>query len=172
MNRFLVAFAGAALAVSAPASAALLNFTLTGDYQASWQMDSNPVPDDYFEDGLFVVWDVEGDFPGSLIDVVDLYFYADDIGGGLGIDDYYGETTLLITDGSQLYTGTEETPTIRTGTFALTEFQGPGRYTLTITGPSAGPVPEPATWALMLVGFGAVGYSLRRSKPLRIAQSV
>jgi hypothetical protein len=26
------------------------------------------------------------------------------------------------------------------------------------------PVPEPATWALMLVGFGAVGYSMRHSK--------
>jgi hypothetical protein len=25
-----------------------------------------------------------------------------------------------------------------------------------------GPVPEPATWALMLAGFGAVGYSMRR----------
>jgi hypothetical protein len=27
-----------------------------------------------------------------------------------------------------------------------------------------GAVPEPATWAMMLLGFGAVGYSMRRSK--------
>jgi hypothetical protein len=26
------------------------------------------------------------------------------------------------------------------------------------------PVPEPATWAMMLIGFGAVGYSLRRRR--------
>lgn len=29
---------------------------------------------------------------------------------------------------------------------------------------SAGPVPEPATWALMLIGFGMVGYGLRHSR--------
>jgi hypothetical protein len=26
------------------------------------------------------------------------------------------------------------------------------------------PVPEPTTWAMMLIGFGAVGYSMRRRK--------
>lgn len=26
------------------------------------------------------------------------------------------------------------------------------------------PVPEPATWAMMLFGFGAVGYSMRRRR--------
>ena len=29
---------------------------------------------------------------------------------------------------------------------------------------AVGAVPEPATWAMMLLGFGAVGYSMRRSK--------
>lgn len=33
-------------------------------------------------------------------------------------------------------------------------------------------VPEPATWAMMLVGFGAVGYSLRRRKAYRLLQAV
>jgi hypothetical protein len=28
------------------------------------------------------------------------------------------------------------------------------------------PVPEPATWAMMMLGFGAVGYSIRRRKPV------
>ena len=31
-----------------------------------------------------------------------------------------------------------------------------------ITGPLSGGVPEPATWALMLFGIGAVGYGMRR----------
>ncbi len=38
--------------------------------------------------------------------------------------------------------------------------------------PSNTAVPEPATWAMMLVGFGAVGYSLRRRSGYRVAQAV
>jgi len=29
------------------------------------------------------------------------------------------------------------------------------------------PVPEPATWAMMILGFGIAGYGLRRRKALR-----
>jgi len=31
-------------------------------------------------------------------------------------------------------------------------------------------VPEPATWAMMLIGFGAVGYSMRRRRKVAIPQ--
>ena len=31
-------------------------------------------------------------------------------------------------------------------------------------------VPEPSTWAMMLLGFGAVGYSMRRSRQVTIRQ--
>ncbi len=49
----------------------------------------------------------------------------------------------------------------------------PGVFTFTAQGNQitsfsasalAAPVPEPGTWALMLLGFGAVGYSLRRRR--------
>ena len=33
-------------------------------------------------------------------------------------------------------------------------------------------VPEPGTWAMMLLGFGAVGYSMRRRSSYRLAQAV
>ena len=56
-----------------------------------------------------------------------------------------------------------------------------GQYTLTIMG-NTGPdgvmgghidiqaIPEPATWAMMLLGFGAAGFMLRRRRSPAIAQ--
>lgn len=36
--------------------------------------------------------------------------------------------------------------------------------TITDTPPSVGAVPEPATWAMMLLGFGLIGATLRRGR--------
>jgi len=33
-----------------------------------------------------------------------------------------------------------------------------------------GAVPEPATWAMMLLGFGAVGFAMRRRQRPALAQ--
>lgn len=142
------------------ANATVYQFELTGDYTASWELDSAADPD-LSETGVgFLLWDVEGAFPGSLFDVVDLTFYSADIGGGMEILDFYGDSLLLITDGPQLYTGTESTPFFTLGTFSLTEFMGSGAYTLTVTQADAAAVPEPATGALLLGGLGLI-YLLR-----------
>ena len=59
-----------------------------------------------------------------------------------------------------------------------------GQYTLTINGNNRGngalegsitieqAVPEPATWAMMLFGFGAVGFAMRRRKQQKTTQRV
>ena len=164
MKNFSI-FAAAAAAAMVPATsadAATYVFTITGDYDASFELDSSPTPDDA-EDGVyFTIWDVDG-FPDALLGLADVTFYNADFDGGLQIDDFYGSTTLLITDGAQLYTGPESAPTFLTGTFGLTEFGGTGTYTLTIAD-AAGVVPEPATWAMMIGGIGAAGGVLRRRK--------
>lgn len=49
-----------------------------------------------------------------------------------------------------------------TNTITLSNGQGSSNAQIFATGVS--PVPEPATWAMMLFGFGAMGASLRRSR--------
>jgi hypothetical protein len=44
--------------------------------------------------------------------------------------------------------------------------------TFALFSPSSSPVPEPAAWAMMLVGFGAVGYSMRRRGAPRKARAI
>ena len=69
-----------------------------------------------------------------------------------------------LADGNQTSTSTNGRLTFLAGTSAITGL------TLTSSGNSLeadtfgviGAVPEPSTWAMMLIGFGAVGFSMRR----------
>ena len=67
--------------------------------------------------------------------------------------------------------------------YSLNALLGSGTYTLTIQGTrgttgsfggnvafTAAAVPEPATWAMMLFGFGAVGFAMRRRRQPTLAQ--
>jgi hypothetical protein len=154
----LAAAAAIGLATCAPASADPFQFVITGDYSASFVLDSNPTPDAAFSGSYFTLWDVPG-FPDAVLGVADVSFFNAVNGGGLGIEDFYGFNLLFLSDGPQLYSGTEANPIFKTGTFALTEYQGSGNYSLTI---SALGVPEPASWGLMIAGFGLAGAALRR----------
>ncbi|MBB3219715.1 PEPxxWA-CTERM sorting domain-containing protein [Pseudoduganella umbonata] len=158
LNRFLSSTVVAAtLLWTGAANAELYTFTLSGDYSASWQLDSEAIPDDFLEEVGIAYFDVVGTYTNAVSDVADLTFYNALEGGGLSIDDYAGSQVLLVTDGDQLYGGTEESPFFTAGTYALTEYEGTGTYTLTISA-----VPEPATYGMVLVGMGMVGAALRR----------
>ena len=156
MTKFLAVAAAALLstAIAAPANAAILTFTLSGDYSAVFQIDSSPVVDlDHFDH--FHIY--EAAFPGAS-GLADLAFYDSSALGGLGVQDIDTGVVLVDAGGPQLFTGTTANPTFRTGTFALSGFGGES-YTLTIAG-----VPEPASWAMMIGGIGAAGGALRRRK--------
>ena len=150
------------------ANAALYQFQLTGDYTASWQLESTMESDAGITGQYFTLFDVVGNFPGSLLDVADLDFYSAAAGGGLGILDFYGNNVLLLSDGGQLYTGSESNPTFLLGSFALTDYFGSGAtYILNVTDLDAVPeppvdVPEPASVALLMGGLGLMAASRKR----------
>ena len=53
--------------------------------------------------------------------------------------------------------------------------QGAGLLTGLVTAsssPVAAAVPEPATWAMMLIGFGAVGFGMRRRTRAQLRAAV
>jgi len=146
------------------ANAVVLQFTVTGDYTATWQVNANPNPDIASPGEGFILWDVEG-FDDAIFGIADLTFYNAAIGGGLEIYDFWNDVYLLSAEGPQLYGGSEENPTFLLGTFALTEFEGTGAYTLTIAevgAPAA--VPEPATGALLIGGLALMAARRRFSK--------
>ncbi|MFS0738107.1 PEPxxWA-CTERM sorting domain-containing protein [Sphingomonas sp. 1P06PA] len=155
----LAGLLAATATVSTAADAALLQFDITGDYTASFQIDSDPVPNEWIGGTGFVIWDVPVSSAAS--GAFDIGFFDGSLGGGLSIIDYVDFSTFFVADGPQLYTGPVNAPTFRTGTFSLSEYEGPGSYTLTISEIGTA-VPEPASWALMIGGFGLIGSAMRR----------
>jgi hypothetical protein len=141
--------------------AQLYNFTMTGGYTASWQLDASVEPDDVGDGFYFAYWDVPG-FPAASTGVADVFFYHADAEGGLEFFDFNATTTLLTVAGPQLYTGIESAPSFRTGTFSLSNFQNTVSYTLVIAA-----VPEPATATSMLGGLGVLGAAAARRRKVR-----
>ena len=110
----------------------------------------------------------------------------------------FTDTQLIITDNSvsggasSTYTFTSLTPGAFAGlTLVGSNFAGGFTYGLigdtitvnfdgfesggqfqTVFSVAAGSVPEPATWAMMLLGFGAVGGTLRRSHRNRAVEAI
>ena len=153
----------ASIACPAAASAADFKFAVTGDYAANWILSDAAELLSASDQG-FDVADVAGTFPGSTDGRAYLTFFSADNAGGLTIFDNDSPEILAILEGAQLYTGTyggpDWIPVFKTGTFAMTGYEGKGAYTLTIS-QVASAIPEPSTWALAVLGMGLVGASLR-----------
>ena len=148
----LAAVATAALSTAADAQ---VRFTISGGFDASFELPTSPTPD-FADDGyLFAITGVRG-FGTSATGVADLSFFNGGATGGLLISDPATLNFLFDANGVQLYTGSENAPIFRTGTFRLTGLSTPGDFVVTIAS-----VPEPASWAMMIGGFALAGGAMR-----------
>jgi hypothetical protein len=157
----------AGLTAAAPASAELLQFTLTGPYEAVWFIDSNPTPNSVGSDS-FVLQDVVGNYSqipgntGTVYSLADFEFYNADFDGGFYASNFYDGNDLLTADGAQLFSGAVAAPTFTSGSYTLTDYSDRSiTYNLTIGSAALPAVPEPASWALMILGFGVIGGTMR-----------
>lgn len=150
-----ILLAGAAVAtaaISIPASAAPILFQLTGGKTASFTIDSNATPN-FFSVGAFgnqiSYNNISGLFGGTA--GTGTIGFGTNVFAQLNI----GGTVLGFTQygGPDLFTVVNAKPVFNFGSFSLSSITS-GPATLTI---AAGAVPEPTTWAMMLVGFGMIG---------------
>lgn len=160
----------AAIALAAPASAAYtFDFSFDDDfddsrYSYAFTLDDPAAPTYALSDEIgFANIYADVCLNGSCDNLIgDIRFYARSQGGGF--DATYAGYGFY---GPQLYTGSTAAPRFTPGTFDLYVSPDGVRGKLTITSDRVdAAVPEPASWAMMVAGFGAFGGVLRRRRPL------
>jgi hypothetical protein len=144
------------------AKADTLDFTLIGAGSTyTFSIDSSPTPDSFVNNEYFQLNNVLVNINGIFGQSSEVRFFNSADDGGL----IFLDIPNLGATGDQLYTGTEASPTFRTGTFNLLRLNTTP-FTLTIA-PETSPVPEPGTFVLLGTGAVAALGSLRR----RVAHS-
>ena len=108
----------------------------------------------FYSAGLTVSWEVLLD--GALVDTGSLDNYVPANGGGWV---YFGFSDTLF---DEVHLQVRNS----TGPFSAGAFEAGAYDAVTLTNAIPGGVPEPASWALMIAGFGLVGAAARRRKPV------
>ena len=147
-----------------PASAAPILFELTGSRNATFTIDTTTAPTTQTTSAFgtqisYAV--VPGTFNGAPGNAT-LGFATGDIFADLNITGTTLGFTQFVSPAGDLFSLVNNMPVFNLGTFNLTSIVS-GNSTLRISAAS-GAVPEPATWAMMMLGFGAMGATLRRRK--------
>jgi hypothetical protein len=158
---FLGACCFAAVAASQANAAPQYRFVITGSQTIKFVLDASPTPPVVDPGNYFVLPGVTGTI-NNVSTTFDLGFGSPSYFFNFGlINNVIG--TGFVSTGTSLFTGSESAPTFKLGTFSLTPNTPDPDYTLTITA-----VPEPASWAMLLAGFGALGMMVRRRRDVTV----
>lgn len=165
--RVAAAFGAFAMASSANAATLLFELNTTplfgSPQSAIFELDSNPTPDRINDQSAFGIEQIFFDNVSGIFNGIE---GTANIGFGrggvakiqvLGPAGAMNRVNASAGGPNALFTGSLQAPVFAPGSPTLT------RGTLTITEVGAA-VPEPATWAMMLIGFGAIGFAMRRRK--------
>jgi hypothetical protein len=140
---------------AAPVQAAV--FRLFGDANGDFTLPSHPAPDSYTDEYSGIA--AQPGRLGGVAGTYSFYFYTSVSGGGFDMTDDIDFDNLIQLAGPVLFSGPTSAPRFIAGRYALTDLKGNGSYALMVTG-----VPEPASWALLIAGFGLSGAVLRRRR--------
>ena len=165
-NQFLLlcGIAFSSVVASVPANAQALNFTLSGARNATFTLNSS-TPTSFTTNALIgnqIFFDNVAGIFGGTAGTGNISF-----GSNLVSELQIQSANLGFTQltGPDLFTGSAASPIFNIGTFNLSGGFSSGASTLTISRAVVAAVPEPGTWAMMLLGFGAVGFAVRRRRP-------
>jgi hypothetical protein len=142
--------------LSGPANATVWSFDITGNGSASFVIDSSKNKPWSVNNTGITYANVAGIYNGTSTSRY-VQFFNDTGYGGFNTG-FVGQGK-----GTMLYTGSTADPVFTIGTFSLLPFAfgASGGYTVTIKEMITAAVPEPATWTMMLVGFGMVSGAAR-----------
>jgi hypothetical protein len=157
----VAALAAVALGSGAAAHAVPLKFTLSGDQDFSWNMDSDPLP----------INSTAGSELFQLTGVPDfdfLQFRSDILGGGLTASTN-SHAIPFDFNGPKIYSGVEGAPHFSIGSFVLTFnnlTNAAANETLQISALATTPIPAALPlFASALGGLGFAGYRRKRTLP-------
>ncbi len=156
-----------------PTTGSALLFTITGSYEASFILDdhpasyTDPLSTHFFLDSgdptVFYVSDVAGTF-GGFSGKAGLTFYEDILGGDGGLTVLFAKpVTGDFEDAEpvspQLFTGPVSAPVLFAfGPTTFSDFSDPAILTtISATLVGTAPVPEPASWLMLVGGLGLAG---------------
>ena len=164
------ALAASALALAAsPASAAQYSF----DFSTDQQLFGGPVTGS----GIFTTSDmamtVGGETAYAITSISGMVNGSQIVAPTSASYGNYFTTGPTFLDGSGVNFGTAAGTTVaffnqsNNGLYRVNTFSPGSSSFVTATSSAVGAVPEPATWAMLLLGFGMVGFAMRRRRSVR-----